>query len=340
MKRIIILLPLLLSTGTLHAGSGNRTGTNGASELLIPFGTRDIAMAGATTATTSGADALFSNPAGTARIGTSVGLFASHMNYIADIGVDCGAVSANFDQFGVLSLYIKTLSFGDIPVTTVLTPDGTGETFRPQFFTIGLNYARQLTDRISVGAAAMLITEHMGEVSASGVAFSAGVIYDGLASVKGLSIGVAVKNIGPQMTFDGPGLTIEATPPQLGRPSYFYNVDAASFELPSAIDLGIGYRSPVSEDNVILVAASFQNNNFSDDEYKFGLEYAFEDLLFLRGGYDLQPSDSDLRENIFGASFGAGVHAIVGTVDVTFDYAYRSAKFFGGEHVFSVKLGL
>jgi hypothetical protein len=110
--------------------------------------------------------------------------------------------------------------------------------------------------------------------------------------------------------------------------------------LPSLIELGLGYQMTLAEGNAVQIASAFQNNNFSDDAYKIGVEYAFRDLLFIRGGYDHQPSDSDTRENIFGACFGAGVHAIVGSVDVTFDYAYRSAKFFENNHVFSVKLGL
>lgn len=342
MNRTFLWLPILTSTITsvLYAGSGTRTGTNGASELLVPVGTRDIAMAGATTATGAGIDALLVNPASAAKIGSSLGLFASHMNYIADIGVDCGAVSVSIEKFGVLSLYIKSLSYGDIPVTTVLTPDGTGQTYRPQFFTLGLSYARELTDRIAVGVTTMLITEQMAEVSADGVAFNAGVMYDHLGGVQGLSIGVAVKNIGPQMKFDGPGLNVEAAPPTLGRPPYFYQVEAESFELPSSFEIGIGYQATLMEENAVQFATAFQNNNFSDDEYKFGIEYAYKNLLFLRGGYDLQPSDSGLRENIFGACFGVGVHAAVGTVDLTFDYAYRSAKSFDGNHAFSMKLGM
>ena len=201
----------LLAASIGVAGSGNRTGTSGAAELLIPVGTRDIAMGGATTATSSGVDALFWNPAGAAKTGTDVSIYASHMSYIADIGVNSAAVSVLLGSFGVLSLNVKGLSFGDIPLTTVLTPDGTGQTFSPQFFTVGLTYSRQLTDRICVGATAMLITERMADVSATGFAFNMGVLYDNLADLRGLSFGVAVKNIGPQMKFEGPGLNIEAT---------------------------------------------------------------------------------------------------------------------------------
>jgi hypothetical protein len=63
-------------------------------------------------------------------------------------------------------------------------------------------------------------------------------------------------------------------------------------------------------------------------------------MFFLRGGYDYQPSESSDRENIFGLALGAGVHLLVGTMDVTFDYAFRSVLYFDGNHVFSVKLGL
>ncbi len=338
MSFVTLLTLLAFSIGL--SNSGNRTGTSGASELLIPIGTRDIAMGGATTATSSGVEALFWNPAGTAKADASVSIYASHMMYIADIGVNSAALSVNFESFGVLSLNLKGLSFGDIPLTTTLTPDGTGQTFSPQFFTVGLTYARQLTDRISVGLTGTLITERMAEVSATGFAFNIGVVYDNFVDLQGLSLGVAVKNIGPQMKFEGAGLNMQAYAPSLDRPQYYYKVEAAAFELPSTIEIGVGYKRPIGEDHGMLVAMAFQNNNFSDDEYKIGLEYEFQNLLFLRGGYDYSPPETEKRENIFGATFGAGVHTLIGGVDICFDYAFRSAKIFSNNHVFSVKIGL
>ena len=118
-----------------------------------------------------------------------------------------------------------------------------------------------------------------------------------------------------------------------------YSIDAAGFELPSTFELGFAYRTNVFENNMVTIASSFENNNFADDEYKFGFEYGFQDLLFLRAGYDYQPPKSADRENIYGMTLGGGVHMSVGSVDVTFDYAFRSATFFDNNHVFSVKLG-
>jgi hypothetical protein len=334
----LLLLSLIASLG--FAGAGNRAGTGGATELLIPTGTRDIAMGGSTVSATSGIEALFWNPAGVAKAKSDVSLMFSHMSYIADIGVDFGAVAANFEGIGVVSLSVKSLSIGDIPVTTTLAPDGTGQMFTPQFFNVGLGYARQLTDRISVGLLGMLVSERMADVSATGFAINVGVMYDNLASLQGLSLGLVVKNIGPQMKFDGPGLNYQATVSTLNRGPTFYRIDAASFELPSTFEFGIGYKRPIASEHYVQITGTFQNNNFSDDEYKLGAEFAFQDVFFVRGGYDFAQKESDQREYIYGMSMGFGMHYVLGTVDLTIDYAYRDLKYFEGNHMFSLKVGL
>jgi hypothetical protein len=339
--RMLLSIPacLMLASLTAFAGAGNRTGTNGASELLIPVGTRDIGLGGATVSTSDGVGSLFWNPAASSRISNSASLYVSHMGYLADIGVDYGAVSANFGDFGVLSLSLKSLSVGDIEVTTTRDPDGTGEKFSPQFFTIGLTYARQLSERVGVGLTTHIISERIGEVSATGVAFDVGVIYDNLASVPGLSMGVVVKNIGPQMKFEGPGLMTQATVTDQNRPAQYYAIQAASFELPSTFELGFGYRRALDESNSVLLTTTFQSNNFASDEYRGGLEYSFQSMFFLRGGYAGSHDATNSTPSIFGPTFGAGFQYSLGTTQISFDYAYRAMKIFTASHVFSVQLG-
>jgi hypothetical protein len=50
------------------------------------------------------------------------------------------------------------------------------------------------------------------------------------------------------------------------------------------------------EDNMVTIASSFENDNVADNEYKFGFEYGFRNLLFLRAGYGFQPPKSGDRE--------------------------------------------
>ncbi len=322
--------------GSAYAGRGDKAGTSAAPELLIPVGARDLALGGSTLATTSGVEAIYWNPAGLARATQGTQAIFSHMNYIADIGVDYIALSTNFEGFGSLGFSLKSLSFGDIPVTTEDVPDGTGETFSPTYVTVGLTYSLLVTDRISVGLTSNLISERIDRVSASGVAFNVGVQYSSFASVDGLSIGVAVKNIGPSMTFEGPGLLRQAEVIDVLRPASFYSIEAASDELPSTIELGITYAIAMEDMNTLSFSGVFQNQNLSDDEYKFGAEYGFHNTLFVRAGYTLA-QESSLY--MYGLTVGAGINYKFSDLAVTFDYAFRDVDFLGANHIFSIGLG-
>ncbi|HEY6192186.1 MAG TPA: PorV/PorQ family protein [Bacteroidota bacterium] len=347
-QRALGLFVLILVVASLgYAGGTNRAGTNAAPELLIPVGARDIAMGGASIATTSGIDAIYWNPAGLARSTFGTTAMFSHMTYIADIPVNYVALGASFAGFGTLGFSLKSLGIGDIPVTNEDYPDGTGEIISPTYVTIGLTYSRQLADNIGIGVTANLISERIDRVSASGFGFNAGVQYSGLGNIPGLNIGVAVKNIGPQMKFDGTALVL---PGEVGDGRQgFYSVNAGSFELPSTIEIGASYTTRLSEDNALTFVSLFENNNFSADEYKVGAEYAFRDNFFIRAGWDLagdQTNESltalsgvDKATYLFGGTAGAGIHSQVGDLDLTVDYAYRAVKFLTGNHAITLKLG-
>jgi hypothetical protein len=333
-----ILTMILLGAVSVYAGGGVRTGTSGASELLIPVGPQGIAMGGSNVATATGIEALYWNPAGTAFMDNSVSTTFSHMNYIADIGLNHGAVSVNFQSFGVLSLEIKALDIGDIPVTTNEFPDGTGQVFTPQFSVLGLTYSKQLTNRIAIGVTANYLSESLSEVSANGLSFNAGVVYNDLGNISGLSFGIAMNNIGPHMKYSGSGLLVTASPQGYERAPGYMSFDAAYFELPANFTIGFGYKPQIDEENAIQISTVFQNNNFSGDEYKMGAEYSYNNLLFIRGGYDLSPK-SQSEDYIYGLTAGAGINYDVGGLDLKIDYAYRDVKYFNANHIFAVTLG-
>ena len=88
MKKIIKLISviiLLLAVSNVFAGGGKRTGTAGASELLIPVGPRGIAMGESNLVAATGIEALFWNPAGVSHMQNNADVLFSHMSYIADI---------------------------------------------------------------------------------------------------------------------------------------------------------------------------------------------------------------------------------------------------------------
>lgn len=335
----LILTVLLLST-ELFAGGGNRNGTAGATELIIPVGTRGIAMGSSVITSSKGLDALFFNPANLDRADYTTNVFVSNMTHIADISVQYGAISTNIEGFGSIAFDIKALAIGDIEVTTVDNPDGTGSTYSPQVMTIGLTYSRAISDRIAIGITANYISEQIALANASGIAFNVGISYENLANVNGLNFGLVVRNLGTTMSYSGSGLNVQAAAPSLSRPQQYYSIEAAPFDLPASLEIGLGYELGINAENNVTITSLFQSNNFYGDQYKFGAEYEFNNLVFLRGGYSFAP-DMDTDYNTFGISGGLGLKYDIGGLNLMVDYAYQPVRYdgLGDNHVFSLGLG-
>ena len=341
--RLAVCLVLVAGiTANADAANKDRIGTAAAQELLIPVGARGLAVGGSYMVFATGVDAIYYNPAGLSDQTSSVEALASSMNYIADIGVVYGALGIKAGDLGTLGFSLKSINFGDIPVTTTEFPDGNGQSFSPTYITVGATYAKALTDRISVGVTASLVTERIQDVSATGAAFNFGIQYHNLG-VEGLDLALAVKNIGPNMSFAGSSLLVTANATTGLRGNQFYSINAASSEMPSLMEIGLAYRKKLDDMNSVNIGGLFRNNNYQDDEYNFGGEYIFNDLFFLRGGYTFAPqADKDptgANSYLYDYTVGAGVHYPLEGLDLSLDYAYRHMKYFTGNNIITVKIG-
>ncbi len=336
MKRTMLGLVLALSVAVGYAGDESRKGTTGADQLLIPVGARNIGSAGAFVASATGAEAIYYNPAGLA-FGQGSEVMFSYMNYVADIGVSYFAGSVKFEELGTFGLSYKSLQFGDIPVTTFENPDGTGSTYSPGFSTLGLSYARPITDRVSAGVTAKLINESILSTSAIGFAVDFGVQYKFQTD---LWLGVTIKNIGSNMKYTGSDLLTSTTVPGTasGYQGGVYSPDTEPYQIPSYFELSMSYDYRIDDMNAVQVGATFRNNNALEDQAMVGLEYKLFNVLFLRGGYEGALKSS--ARSIYGMNVGGGVdYQTEGALRVRFDYAFRAVKFLDANHIFSVKLG-
>jgi hypothetical protein len=338
MKKILILSSalLILMSAMLLAGNEQRIGTAGAQELRIPVGSRGSALGGSLVANAYGAEALFWNPAGAANQSGTEAMF-SHLEYFADMNLEYVGITTAIEGFGTLGASVKVLSIGNILKTTWDDQQGTsGATFNPTFSVIGLTYARQFTDRVSFGATGYFINERIEQVTARGMAFDFGFTY--VPNWRGLKFGVVVKNVGPQMRFTGSGFDITVIPPgnDPNTPGKTVRAESESFELPSSIQFGVAWNAlQANEMNNLELSGTFQSNNYSQDEFKGGAEYGYNDLFFLRGGF----VGSSQNEFTYGASFGAGLKVHWGESHVSFDYSWQQVDInvFDDNHYFTVK---
>ncbi len=340
-KFLFLLTVFICAAGVIFGQGGqDRAGTAAAPELRIPIGAQYLAQGGAPVATATGLEAIYWNPAGVFLKDEDANALFSYRQYIADMNMSYAAVSGNFGDLGTLAISFRDLNIGDINVTTLDQPDGTGEIISPTYFVLGLTYSRLLSDRVSIGATINLLNESWTGVSASGYSFDAGVQYKNLFT-NGLSLGVVVKNLGGALTFGGSGLFVQAQDPNSARGLTFYQISAASFELPSEISLGLSYTRALDEENNISVSGAFVNNNFAFDDYKVGLEYSYKNIAFLRGGYLFSPQSTSDRANIWqDYSLGVGLNFKQFTdMDISLDYAYTPVKYFDANNTFSIRMG-
>lgn len=342
---VILCVCVVLVAAQSWAQSGQQSGTAGATELLIPVGSVGSALGGANMAYTSGVDAIHWNPAGAAVSPDKFQVMVSHLKYIGDTNVNYVAGVFKTGSFGALGFSFKTLDFGEIAVTSEDAPDGTGEVFSPNFIIMGLTYSRSMTDRINFGTNIKVISEKILRETATGVAFDFGIQY---RTNIGAAFGVTLKNLGPNMKFDGSDLEI-TTDDQSGRPDAedeTFRIPSANFELPTSLEIGLSYVANFNESNHLTMMGSFMNSNFGFDEYRLAAEYNLGDFVFLRGSYVLgyDSNDEKLRSSddrfIFGPSVGGGLNLKVGeTMNLNFDYAYRVTELFDANQWVSLRIG-
>ena len=312
----IALAMLTLAAATAWAGSPERVGTGGAPELRLPVGARSVALAGSDLGTISGAEALFYNPAGIVESKAHTEVMFSHTEYIADMKLNYIAVTQAVGN-GCIGVSAKVLSIGEMTFTTETAPDGTGETFSPTYSTLGLSYARRMTDRVDFGLSVLYDAEHVLQERADGVSFGFGFIYD--TNFHGARLGMAMTNVGPNMQYGGsdldhlqqlPGYNPFVAPRDLA-------LSTSTFELPTSFQFGLSLPLVRGGQNAFTLHGAYINNSFAVDEGRVGAEYGYRQVFALRGGYKITSNSDDL----FSFTYGMGVRVPLGGAGLWVDYA-------------------
>ena len=114
------------------------------------------------------------------------------MKMFGDVSVNYFGAGSKLGSTGAVSLTVKSIDMGDIPITTVETMDGTGSTFTPTT-TMALTYANAFSDKARFGVSVKSIAESIPRASASALALDAGVQYENLNDIQGLGIALALK---------------------------------------------------------------------------------------------------------------------------------------------------
>jgi len=334
-KTMYVIIGILLCTSLVFTAEVTKVGTTSAGFLGIDVGASAVAMGGAYVAVAEDASAMYWNPAGIARMDKFSTLF-HHTKWLADISINYMGIVLPVTDFGSFGVNIASMTMDDMERTTRAIPDGTGEFFSAGSYAIGLSFAKNLTDRFSMGFNVKYIRENIYHSSAQGAAFDVGILFN--TQFEGLILGMSISNYGTKMQMQGKDMLaqIDIDPLIAGNNQ---NINAYlktdEFDLPlmfrvgAAIDL---LRD--NEKNSLLVAVDALHPNNDSESVNVGAEYGFNKMFFLRGGYNtLFAEDSES-----GMTLGAGFAIEVANTNLHFDYAYWDFGILNDVQIFTMGL--
>jgi len=346
-KNVYIFILLMAVVQLSFAGNPDRQGEAGAAQLLLNPWARSAGLHTMSTANIAGVEAMRLNVAGLVRNPSKTQVMVGHARYFEGTGINMNAVgiSQKLGENGAFGISIMAMDFGDIPITTTNAPEGTGAFFSPSFFNLGISYAHAFENKVSVGLTVRLVSEGTTSVTASGIGIDAGVQY-----VTGdndeFKFGIALRNVGAPLKFSGDGLTQQAPSPNPDVDAELaFSIKSNSYEMPSVLNIGASYDFIVNPKHRITVMGNFTSNTFSEDQVGAGLEYVFNDMFMLRGGYKYDLDSSiEAKESVYhGISAGASVQVPFNKEkgsNFGIDYAYRHTNVWNGTHNISLRIDI
>jgi len=315
----------------------SKSGTTAANFLEIMPGASAVGVGGAFVSIANDATALYWNSAGIANLSRNE-VVLNHIDWIADTKYDFAGLVINLGNAGSMGINFTSLAVNDMVVRTVEKPDGTGELFNAQDISLGISYARTLTDRFSIGFTAKYIKQRIWHMSASAFAIDVGTLFR-TDLLGGLTIGASLSNFGTPMKLEGRDTRffIRVDETKLGsNESIPTNIEMDTWDLPLVFRIGVSTYIFQTDQYSFLLAADAVNPNNNYQSMNVGAQFSFMDYLFVRAGYN----DLFLQDSEGGFTFGVGVNSKMLFSDATagFDYAYRDFGRLENVHIFSFNI--
>jgi hypothetical protein len=356
MRKAILTFALIsASVITSLAGNPDRIGQAGATQLMINPWAKTSALGWAGVSSVRGLEATFLNIGGLA-YSRNTELNFSNTNWLvgSDISINSFGFSKSLGGEGVLALTVMTTDLGEIEVTTVEQPEGGLGTINPRLTNIGLAYAKRFTSSISGGVLVRIHSESIPNASTNGIAIDAGIQYTETSNKSDklkkddIKFGISMKNVGPDASYNGDGLTFRAINPNTEL-EQSYVMRTASFGLPTLINIGASYdfrmdKTTATYNHRMTTMLNFTSNSYTRNQFTGGLEYAYKELFMLRVAYAYEkfitnPDERTTAYNGLTAGFSIDLPMSKSNDNVFgLDYSYRHSNPFSGTHAIGVRV--
>lgn len=328
-----LLTLVLLSSIVMPGFSQDKVGTSAAPFLGINIGVAASAMGGAYVSMARDASALYWNPGAISQLGQSR-LDFSHVEWFVNTNYNWGGVVIQMGDGNAFGVNIAILDYGEEEVTTVQQPEGNGERWSAQDLVAAITYARNFTDRFSLGGSVKYIQQKIFNESAQSFAVDFGLLY--ITRFNGMRLGVSISNFGSKMRMDGKDLSrpYDPDPSSTGNNALIASeLKTQEWPLPLFYRLGVSMDVISVGQSALLISTDALVPSDNSTIINVGGEFNWNKIFFLRAGYK-----SIMREDTQeGLTAGVGfLYAVPGLGKVALDYAYNDYGVLEEIHVLGV----
>jgi hypothetical protein len=313
-----------------------KVGTCAANFLKIPVGGRALSFVGGGIATVNDATALFWNPAGIAAIDRFTVAY-NRTDMYAGIKHSFTAAVLPLGLNTRLGIHYLGLNSGEMEVTTVDVPDGTGEYFTVLDMSLGVTFTQILTDRFALGLTGKFVQERVHRVQANAFALDIGSTFN--TGLLGTRLGMSLMNLGTKMQLTGPDLafTREVNHEDDGVTAGLNpasEVKTLEYDLPLIFRMGIsldllGGLSTFMANDMNRVTVLIDMDDAVDQIARLGLsmEYAWNETIYGRIGYRLRSKlgeemgrYSGTYRELMSFGYGLGLNTVAAGYAIQLDY--------------------
>jgi hypothetical protein len=312
MKKFIVFISLIMFVFSVTSYSQDKVAQTGVKMLDVGAGARACGMGEAYTVVGQDADALFYNPSCIGEIDDNFDLSVGMTQWFADINYGYLSAVLNAGVWGNFGISALVPDYGDIYGTQIedtaaLDFIETGQV-DVNSYCVGVAYAREFTDKFTVGAQIKYVMQQLGESSdpenpelmkdnvIGTLSYDFGLLF--YPGFKSFAFGMSVRNFSPRVKYE-----------MLG------------FELPLTFALGVGLdlMDFLGEypDYSFNIGVDMVHPRDWQELYHVGGELAYKDMIFLRAGYKFRYSQEGLNAGV-GFSYGG----------VRIDYSYSEFERF------------
>ncbi len=322
MKKFIIPFLLLTLIVPLNA-QFNKVGRTSLQFLKIGMGARESSLGEACIANPKNINTVFWNPAGITKI-ENIEVAFHYTKWMIDLNVFGAAAGIDLGNWGVFALNYMMLDYGDLQEAKVTSPSGgldtrTGNLFSGKDLSIGLAYAKEFTDKLSVGINIKYIREDLYKYTTSLIGLDVGSYYD--TGWKGIKLAMSAQNFSSQARWLQTGEEAQQSYeiPLLFRIGW-------SIDLLGGSDLFLG--GDYNQHRLTVNMDAIHSNDYAE-RLNMGIEYVFLNQFYLRGGYRINYDEGNI-------SGGLGVNTKLADFNIQIDYSYVVYDYLDSPHRFSV----